>query len=299
MKSKAERSTGSEHSGRGSGNSLEKRISACYDGLPKSERQVADLLLNFPGQLATHSATEIARLSGVSKAAVTRIIQRMGYPSFAQARADVRSAQKWGSPIYLDAQVDDPGENASVGIEAHIAADTEVLRKTLDGLNASELQAIVAMLRDARRVLVIGHRNSALLATYLRGHLGLLRSGVELAPMHGETLAEGLFGLGPQDLLVAIGFRRRVPAFVSALELARRAGTRIAIITDPSGTALAQHADWLIRCHCRGASIFDSYVAAVSLINFLSSQLATALGSAGRARLRQIEQLHEDLGDLI
>lgn len=299
MKSRTERGAEAEHAGRGSGSSLEKRIGACYESLPNSERQVADLLLNFPGQLATHSATEIAKMSGASKAAVTRIIQRMGYASFAQARADVRSAQKWGSPIYIETQATAQGDGAAAGIAAHIAADTEVLRKTLDGLNPADLAAIVTALRDARRVLVIGHRNSALLATYLRGHLGLLRSGVELAPMHGETLAEGLFGLGPQDLLLAVGFRRRVPAFLSALELARRAGTRIALITDPSGAALARNADWVIGCHCRGASIFDSYVAAVSLINFLASQLAAALGGAGRARLREIEQLHEDLGDLI
>lgn len=299
MKSRTEHGARAERAGRGSGSSLEKRIGACYESLPNSERQVADLLLNFPGQLATHSATEIAKMSGASKAAVTRIIQRMGYASFAQARKDVRSAQQWGSPIYIETQATDDVDGAAAGIEAHIAADAEALRKTLDGLNVAELEAIVRALRDARRVLVIGHRNSALLATYLRGHLGLLRSGVELAPMHGETLAEGLFGLGPQDLLLAVGFRRRVPAFLSALELARRAGTRIALITDPSGAALARNADWVIGCHCRGASIFDSYVAAVSLINFLASQLAALLGAEGRARLREIEQLHEDLGDLI
>lgn len=302
MKTKTEHGMATGRRGRGSGSSLEKRLGACYESLPNSERQVADLLLNFPGQLATHSATEVAKLSGVSKAAVTRIIQRMGYTSYAQARADVRSAQKWGSPIYLDTQGGDPGDSASPaasGIEAHMAADTEILRKTVDGLSPAALDAVVLALRDARRVLVIGHRNSALLATYLRGHLGLLRSGVELAPMHGETLAEGLYGLGPQDLLLAVGFRRRVPAFLSALELARRAGTRIAVITDPSGAALARNADWVIGCHCRGASIFDSYVAAVSLINFLASQLAALLGAEGRARLREIEKLHEDLGDLI
>lgn len=280
-----------------SASSLERRIKGSYEGLPNSERLVADLLLDFPSHLATHSATELARLSGASKAAVTRLVQRLGYQSFAQARTDARNAQQWGSPIYVSAT--DPPEGMRSAIEAHVAADLDVLRKTLEGLAQTTFDELVAALHDARRVLVIGHRNSALLATYARGQLGLLRAGVELAPMHGETLAEGLFGLGPQDVLLAVGFRRRVPAFLSALDVARANGVRIAMLTDPSGAAMAHRVDWVIPCHCRGASMFDSYVAAVSLINFLVSQLALKLGAQGRSRLRGIEQLHEDLGDLV
>lgn len=278
-------------------NSLERRIRDSYEGLPNSERLVADLLLDFPSHLATHSATELARLSGASKAAVTRLVQRLGYQSFAQARTDARNAQHWGSPIYINAA--DPPESARSALEAHVAADLDILRKTLEGLAQTTFDEVVAALRDARRVLVIGHRNSALLATYARGQLGLLRAGVELAPMHGETLAEGLYGLGPQDVLLAVGFRRRVPAFLSALALARAGGVRIVMLTDPSGAAMARRVDWVIPCHCRGASMFDSYVAAVSLINFLASQLALQLGAQGRTRLRGIEQLHEELGDLV
>jgi DNA-binding MurR/RpiR family transcriptional regulator len=294
----ARKSAQGRHPGSGA-TSLEKRIRGCYESLPNSERQVADLLLDFPGQLATHSATEIAKLSGASKAAVTRLVQRLGYPTYAQARTEVRNAQQWGSPVYLDIPVDPAESAAPSALAAHLAADSELLRKTLESLASTDLEALADALGKARRVLVIGHRNSALLATYLRGQLGLLRAAVELAPMHGETLAEGLLGLGPEDLLLAVGFRRRVPAFLAALEVGRRAGTRIAVITDPSGAALARNADWVLPCHCRGASIFDSYVAAVSLINYLASQLAARLGQPARARLREIESLHEELGDLI
>lgn len=283
---------------RQSGNTLEKRVKSCYESLPNSERQVADLLLNFPGHLVTHSATEIAQLSGTSKAAVTRLIQRLGFASYTQARAEVRSAQQWGSPVYLDNPAAAPADRHPA-LAAHLAADLEVLQKSLAGLAQEDLDTLVDALRDARRVLVIGHRNSALLATYLRGQLGLLRDNVELAPMQGETLAEGLLGLGPQDLLLAVGFRRRVPSFLTALDIAHRAGTRIAVITDPSGAALARQAHWVLTCHCRGASIFDSYVAAVSLINYLATHLAHRLGPTARTRLREIEELHDTLGDLV
>lgn len=279
--------------------SFERRVRACYPDLPKSERRVADLLLDFPSHLATHSATELARMSDSSKATVTRLIQRLGYTTFAKARNDVREAQQWGSPIYLDSNAPAEGSGDPTALEAHMTADVEVIRKTLEGVDQQDIGEVVDALEQAERVLVIGYRNSALLATYLRSQLGLLRSAVELAPMHGETLAEGLYGLGPRDLLVAVGFRRRVPVLMSALEVVSRSGARIAFLTDPSGAHLSRDPNWVISCHCRGASIFDTYVAALSVINFLVSQLAGRLADQGRARLREIERIHEDLGDLL
>ena len=54
-----------------------------YALLPGSELVVADLLLNHLGRLATHSATELAADAGASKAAVTRLMQRLDFASYA------------------------------------------------------------------------------------------------------------------------------------------------------------------------------------------------------------------------
>jgi DNA-binding MurR/RpiR family transcriptional regulator len=257
---------------------------------------VADLLLNFPASLATHTATELAREAGTSKAAVSRLIHRLGYGSYAAARSEARKRRQWGAPIDQDV----PGSGQEdYGFDRHVNADMEVLRQTLESVRREDLDSLVEAMAEARRIVIIGHRNSALLANFLRGHLALLRDGVELAPMHGATLAEGLVGIGPRDLLIAVGFRRRVPAFATALEVARRTRTPTAVLTDPTGGALAGPVRWTLAAHCRGASIFDSYVAAVSLVNYLAERLVRHLGADARARLREIERLHGELGDLI
>lgn len=276
---------------------LEGRIQACYENLPGSEVVVADVLLNHPGRLATHSATELATDAGASKAAVTRLIQRLGYVSYAAARAEVRLAQQWGSPMYLEASAP-VGGGRQAAFAGHAAADQQILARTVGGLTDADLDGTVEALASARRVVVIGFRNSAWLAMYARSQLGLLRPGVELAPLPTETLAEGLTDLGRQDVVLALGFRRRVPAFVAALRAAHATSARIALVTDPSGAADLRFADWTLACHSRGASIFDSYVGAVSLLNFLAAQLAQALGDSGRKRLLGVERWHDQLGDL-
>lgn len=278
---------------------LESRVRACYEALPPSEMAVADVLLNHPGRLATHSATELAADAGASKAAVTRLIQRLGYPSYASARGEARDAQQWGSPMYIEVDAGPPGRaRRDAALAAHLAADQQLLARTLEALAAGDVDAAVEALARARRVVVIGYRNSAWLAMYARAQLGLLRPRVEIAPLPTETLAEGLVELGPDDVLLAMGFRRRVPAFAAALRAAREVSARIVLVTDPSGAADLRGADWTLVCHSRGASMFDSYVAPVSVLNFLATQLAQRLGEAARRRLQGVEQWHGRLGDL-
>src|SRR5690606_22797890 len=81
--------------------SLERLIRSSYHDLPDSQRRIADLILESPGEIAAFSATELAALAGSSKAAVTRLVQRLGFKNYEAARRAARDAQNWGSPLYL------------------------------------------------------------------------------------------------------------------------------------------------------------------------------------------------------
>ncbi len=129
--------------------------------LSPGERTVADLILAFPGRLATHSATELAQLAGASKATVTRCFRRLGYASYAEVRSEVRREQLWGSPYYLE-QGSNQWSSPHLALEAHVAADSELLGATVDALTAVDLGAVIAALGGARRVVFIGYRNSHL-----------------------------------------------------------------------------------------------------------------------------------------
>ncbi len=278
--------------------SLEDRIQGCYAALPRSERAVADLILEFPGRVATHSATELAELAGASKAAVTRFFRSLGYVSYARARADAREAQQWGSPVYLDGANGSPATAPRTPLQSHLAGEVELLTRTLESQSEADLEAIAAAIAQARRVLVVGFRNSHFLAGYACAQFGLVRGSVELVPQGGETLAERLVGLGNGDVVVAIGFRRRVPQFERAVAAASATGARILLVSDPGGGTHAPWATWVLRCHCRGSSLFDSYIGALSVLNFLAARVAAKAGAAGRRRLKWIEQLHVALREL-
>lgn len=74
------------------------RVRDILHDLSPSERRLAEFALDFPGDLAGYSASELASLANVSNATVTRFIRRLGYSNYEAARKQVRSEKKAGSP---------------------------------------------------------------------------------------------------------------------------------------------------------------------------------------------------------
>jgi len=78
---------------------LTQTIHDQYDKLPAGERKIADILLEYQGELAAYSATELAARAGVSKATATRLVRRLGFDDYLQMRQQAREAKRVGSPL--------------------------------------------------------------------------------------------------------------------------------------------------------------------------------------------------------
>ena len=144
----------------------------------------------------------------------------------------------------------------------------------------------------------LGFRNSYVFASYLRRQLILIRPEVFLVPAAGQMVMEDIGDLGPDDLLIAIGLRRRSAQLADAMRLFRDRGVPIAYLTDRRAVRTREFATWVFACQVRGMSLFDSYVGVISLLNFIATHTYHAAGRDGRMRLSQIEGMLDALGEL-
>ncbi|WP_187399373.1 MurR/RpiR family transcriptional regulator [Bradyrhizobium paxllaeri] len=276
---------------------LEKRIHGLYDDLPGSERALADLILEFPGDLLVYSATELSERGGVSKAAVTRFVQRLGYQDYREMQREVREAQEAGEPIYLNTGL--LGSTVDrARLQQHLERDVANLRQTLEAVNPDDLREVVRRCLTARRVWVLGFRNSYFFAAYIRRQLIQVRSDVTLVPAAGQVLMEDLGSMTPEDLMIAVGLRRRTPTLGRAMQIVRDLGVPIAYITDRVAVTTPKLATWTFPCQVRGMSLFDSYVGVMSLANYLCTEIVSAAGERGREQLNRIEDLMGLMGEI-
>ncbi len=276
---------------------IDERIEALTEMLPDSERKLAELLTARQVLLATHSATELAAMAGSSKAAVTRFIQRIGYTSFADARREAREAQYSGSPAFQYAPEISRVDEDAFG--SHVQRDIENITRSFERLNPKVFNDAIDRMVSARRIAVIGYRNSYALAQYLARQLVLFKDAVALLPQAGQTLGEDLCGWGADDIVIILAFRRRVPLMDRIARHAKQTGLPTLVFTDANTPANEMPGTWRIVCDTRGAAQFDSYAAAMSVLNLLVSTMALHPEiQRDTSRLRQAERLHSTFSEL-
>jgi DNA-binding MurR/RpiR family transcriptional regulator len=268
--------------------SIESRIHDHYAKLADSERPLADMILGFPGQVASYSATELAAMAGVSKAAASRLVKKLGFDTYEDMRREARASQRWGSPHYLNSMAIE-ARSFEDSVQAHIACETENIRTTLSGLTPA-INAVIEALAKAPRVGCIGFRRSRVVADYLRWSLVQIRRDVQVLPAAGDTMSETISAFDKNDLVIAVGLRRRVPLLTLTLRELKAQGIRTLLIADATAASIAADATWFICCDARSSSPFESDIAAISVAHFLSSSLASHLGNAARNRMQAVER---------
>ncbi len=271
---------------------IEDRLREIYEELPRSERLLADIIIDFPGDLATHSISELVARADTSNAAATRLIKRLGYKDFREIRKQVREAKSEGSPRYLNTFDHHAGDFQSE-IKQHLDCEMQNLVRSFDGLGEEMHRAIIGCIESARQIWIVGYGNSYMPALYFRQQLVQLRAGVEVLPRPAQAIEKDLCGLGEQDLVIVIGFRRRKEIINRVMTYAQGQGARVLYMTDHTEDKTVNLADWTLRCSVQSTSLFDSYISAFSLLNYICASVSDRLGRGASDRLSQAEKLHD------
>lgn len=271
---------------------IKTRIDAAYADLAAAEQRAADFMLDHLADLAVYNAAEVARLSGVSKATVSRLFRRLGFASATEVRDHARALRSQGVPVGPV-----PG-GVDHGLTAHLQAELANLRRWADGVDAERLHGVVQVLAGATRVVVLGQRNSYPLALHLRQQLAQVRDRVGVAPQPGQTLAEELAGLDRHDVVVVLGFRRRRRGFGATLQALAAHDVPVLLIADGSARRYVELVDHWLECPTDAAGPLDSYATATSLITLLASAVLGAQPRRGRERVAAISGWYDDLDEL-
>jgi len=271
---------------------IDARIMAIYDDLTSSEKRLAAVVMEAQASLSSFTAGELAAQANISNATAARFFKRLGYASYNNVRLDARQAQDWGSPLY---ELTGTGKKrlAPGDFGLHIAQDLQNLTRTAETLSDASLTQATQILATAKRIRVIGFRNSMALATYARKLLIHVRPDVYLLPLAGMSMSEDMVGIGPDDVFFILGFRRRPAILREIMAVAAEAEAPSILVTDMTAARTAQMATVTLRCHNSGHSLFDSYAAPISVINYLCSSVGQELGKSTVKRLEAIERLHD------
>ncbi|WP_028868820.1 MurR/RpiR family transcriptional regulator [Psychromonas arctica] len=237
-------------------NSLIERITKHYPDLTQNSRRLADYLLLNPEKVLIMSTNDIAEVCAVSKTSVSRFIRRLGYADHLSLRNELLAVRESGQPVLT---------NALNNCDFH--QEIQALEHLREQLKSVDMEAIIKHLAEAKRIKIIGYRNSYPLALHFRQQLMQCRSHVELLPLPGQTIGEDLAAIEEDDFVIVIGIRRRVSHFAKMIEQLQ--AHQCLLITDQSGQKYAQSTTHTLICHMNNETPLDSYAVPMSLISHL------------------------------
>ncbi|SMD20863.1 MurR/RpiR family transcriptional regulator [Rhizobium sp. RU36D] len=270
------------------------RVRQILPNLHPAERRLGDFVCDFPGELASYSAQELAALAHVSKATVSRFVQRLGYENYDEARRHARAEKQTGSRLFLSTATDATGEQS---VAAHVAQGVTNLESTFLAITDSQISAVASAILEARKVWVLGFRASHPFASYLQWQLTQVVENIVSIPGGGQTLGEHLVSLSPEDVVIVFGLRRRVARMDLILGQIEKSQAKLLYITD-EGVAFLTSATWHFRCHTLAPGPIFNHVSVMALCHLITTRCIEMAGVAGRNRLRGIEALNDSLEEL-
>ena len=129
-----------------------------------------------------------------------------------------------------------------------------------------------------------------------KGQDVILRADLPLEFLEHHVYIVALLGFVTFYGLERLAVRSR--RLSQVVNIACDAGAVLVLISDAHVSTLSSRAQALFVCPADGDAVFDSYVGAISLVNYLVSTTLSKLTPKARARMAAIEQAHAQLADL-
>ncbi|RWR02560.1 RpiR family transcriptional regulator [[Pantoea] beijingensis] len=273
---------------------LDERLRSHYAQLSPQEQRIADFVFDHYDDLISYNSAELARLSGVSKATVSRLFKRMGYEKYKDMRDELRTLRQSGMPLTDNRDA----VQGNTLLARHYKQEVANLTHWVNSIDATQFGEIITALIGSKRVVIVGMRNAYPVALHLRQQLLQVRAGVSLLPQPGQTLGEELVDITSEDMVIVVAFRRRPRILKPLLQQLQQHKIPLLILCEPQAQSVLALSRWQLCTPLDSVSAFDSYASAMSLINLLSNALLHELLSQGRQRIHLIADVYQQLDEL-
>ena len=231
------------------------QIRSKYASLRSSEKKVADFILMNEWKCRKLTLGELAEQSGVSQPTVVRFVKALGYDSFKAFRyrlieeaagGEGASTQEnsvramYGYPLNY-------GEDVSQ-IPARVVATTvKMLENVLKSISITEFERTIAMITNARRVVLFCVENSSATAKDLMTKL--LYLGIDCRYDEDYYIQRiQAAALGAEDVAIGISYSGQSKDVVDVMRYARKAGAHTIAITNFEQALIGKWSDVVLCC---------------------------------------------------
>lgn len=251
-------------------NELLVRIKEKYPELSKGQKRLANYVMENYEKAVFLTAAKLGDVVGVSESTVVRFATQLGYkgyPGFQRAleelvRNRLNSIQRM--------EVTYGRIDQSEILESVLQSDIEKIKLTMSSIDPKTFNTAIDIILNARKIYIVGIRSCEPLASFLSFYLHLIFEDVIMVNTNGSSeMFEQLIRIGEEDVIIGISFPRYSVRTLKAMEFASNRKAKVITLTDSIHSPMNLYSSCNLIARSDMASIVDSLVAPLSVINAL------------------------------
>lgn len=251
-------------------NELLVRIEERQGQFSKGQKRLADYIIENYDKAVFLTAAKLGEVVGVSESTVVRFATQLGYkgyPGFQKALEEL-VRNKLNSIQRMEVTYGRIGQSEI--LETVLHSDIDKIKMTLEAIDHNAFDLAIDTILNARRIYVIGIRSCAPLASFLSFYLNLVCDNVVTVNTNSSSeIFEQLIRIDEKDVIIGISFPRYSMRTLKALEFASNRKAKVITLTDSVHSPMNLYSSCNLIARSDMASIVDSLVAPLSVINAL------------------------------
>jgi DNA-binding MurR/RpiR family transcriptional regulator len=255
--------------------SLSRYISERFDEFSRSQKDVAQYIVDHLDDVAFLTAEELARRANTSSSTVVRFAQALGFEGYPELQGSAREEyrRRHAVPDAAPGGVPAPAPLFSLDqseVETALLADHVNVEETARKLSRADIEQAIDAVASAPRLLIAGTDQMAFFGSYLRHLLMLLDLRAEIVASPSQEALGRLGRIDEDTLVIGLSAGRAHPLVVRAMKLARHRRARTLAITDATLSEVAKLAQVRLYYSSNSPAYVRSHTALLSVIQALA-----------------------------
>ena len=268
---------------------LKKTIAEKYDGMSKTQKKIANFILQNITAASYYNIQQLAQAVGTSEASILRFCTFLGYKGFPEFRNEMQIAAKeqmsMKDRLKISYQAFDEKE---AGIAEIFHQDVNRIESTLNQLDMNLFFKTCQEIILAEKIYILAARSASALGLFFQYYLNMILGNVELITGLGCS-ADQLCEVSKDDVVIGITFNRYSVITEKMFRYSADHGAVTVAITDSPVSPIVKYAKYCFLTETAMPTYIDSFVAPLTLINAILTEIGRNRNIELESRLNKLD----------
>ena len=254
----------------GTEENLLSRMNTQYHKFSKGQKKLVSYITDNYDKAAFFTAAKLGETVGVSESTVVRFAIHLGYKGYPEFQKALEELVRNKLNSIQRMEVTYGRISQSHILETVLQSDQEKIKDTLEHIDEHAFELAVDTIIKAKHIYIVGIRSCAPLAAFMAFYFNLMFENVTLLQTNNSSeLFEQMVRISKDDVIIGISFPRYSMRTLKAMEFANNRNAKVITLTDSVHSPMNLYSSCNLIARSDMASIVDSLVAPLSVINAL------------------------------